>query len=151
MPPGGKRPGAGRPKGTTGIPLASTISKQQARDALREAVIREMSEMIEAQVKHAKGLSYLVARHKTSGKFEKLTADEAELLLSGEESERVVIEVWEKDPSVQAFTDLMNRALDKPAEQEQTLNITGSIDVVTVLRERHAKRLQSSQPLQLSE
>ena len=28
-----------------------------------------------------------------------------------------IIEVWEKDPSVQAFTDLLNRAIDKPADQ----------------------------------
>jgi len=30
--------------------------------------------------------------------------------------------IWTKDPSVQAFTDLMNRALGKPSEQVQ---ITG--------------------------
>lgn len=131
MPRGGRREGAGRPVGTTGIPQAATISKQQARDALREAVIREMGQMIEAQVKHAKGLSYLVARHKTSGKFEKLTADEAELLLNGEESDRVVIEVWEKDPSVQAFTDLMNRALDKPADH---VELTGGDGGPLVIR-----------------
>jgi|SRR6516164_9756486 hypothetical protein len=27
------------------------------------------------------------------------------------------LEVWEKDPSVHAFADLMNRTIDKPAEQ----------------------------------
>ena len=32
------------------------------------------------------------------------------------------IEVWEKDTSTQAFTDLLNRALDKPAEQ---VRVTG--------------------------
>ena len=36
-----------------------------------------------------------------------------------------IIEVWEKDPSVQAFTDLMNRTLDKPAEQ---VKVTGADD-----------------------
>ena len=39
-----------------------------------------------------------------------------------------IIEVWEKDPSVQAFTDLMNRALDKPAEPPQQLDIDLRVD-----------------------
>lgn len=30
---------------------------------------------------------------------------------------RDVVIVWEKDPSVQAFTDLLNRAIDKPIER----------------------------------
>jgi hypothetical protein len=35
------------------------------------------------------------------------------------------VEVWQKDPSVPAFTDLLNRAIDKPAEQPGTLEHTG--------------------------
>jgi hypothetical protein len=34
------------------------------------------------------------------------------------------IRVWQKDPSVQAFTDLLNRAVDKPAEQPRQLEQT---------------------------
>ena len=34
-----------------------------------------------------------------------------------------IVEVWEKDPSIHAFTDLMNRALDKPKEQVLELNV----------------------------
>jgi hypothetical protein len=32
---------------------------------------------------------------------------------------RRIIDVWERDRSVQAFTSLLNRALDKPKEQER--------------------------------
>jgi hypothetical protein len=66
----------------------------------------------------------LVARDKKTGKFRRLTA---EALASFEEgSDREVIEVWEKDPNVSAFADLLNRTLDKPAEHvEQT--VTGNI------------------------
>ena len=39
-----------------------------------------------------------------------------------------VIEVWEKDPSVQAFTDLLNRAIDRPMEQEQQINLDAHVD-----------------------
>jgi|SRR6185369_4055246 len=93
-----------------------TRDKLAAREAARRIIDAHMEPMLDAQIKHAKGLSYLVARHKSSGKFEKLTADDAEKLLNGEDSDRIVVEVWEKDPSVQAFTDLMNRYLDKPIE-----------------------------------
>ena len=121
-PKGGKREGAGRPPGTKN---ASTITKEQAREALRQIVLREMDDLCAAQLAHAKGLSYLVGRDKV-GKFKKLTSEEAEKALAGE-SEFTLIEVWQKDPSVQAFTDLMNRALDKPKEQEQEHNIKGDL------------------------
>ena len=50
----------------------------------------------------------------------KLTKEQFDKLIeSGEDDATERLEVWEKDPSVQAFTDLLNRALDKPKEQEQ--------------------------------
>jgi hypothetical protein len=125
MPRGGKRPNSGPKKGAVYKP---TLAKAEAREALRAVVMEHMADLLSAQIKHAKGLSYLVARHKASGKFEKLTAEEAERILKGEESDRMVIEVWEKDPSVQAFTDLMNRALDKPSEHME-LEHSGDITI----------------------
>ena len=119
---GGARKGAGKPPGTKN---ASTINKEQAREALRQIVMQEMRDMTAAQIAHAKGLSYLVGRDK-AGKFKKLTSDEADKALTGE-SEYTLVEVWEKDPSVQAFTDLMNRALDKPKEQEQDVNVQAEV------------------------
>ena len=70
---------------------------------------------------HAVGLKYLVVRDKKSGKFVRV----GEAL--ARQSEAETIEVWEKDPSVQAFTDLMNRALDKPAEALQQHAVSGTI------------------------
>ncbi len=123
-PKGGKRDGAGRPAGTKN---ASTYTKEQAREALRQIVLREMDGLTAAQIAHAKGLSYLVGRDK-AGKFKKLTSEEADKALAGE-SDYTMVEVWEKDPSVQAFTDLMNRALDKPKEQEQDINVQGALEI----------------------
>lgn len=125
---GGARKGAGKPKGTK---WASTITKEAARDALRQIVLAEMPALTAAQISHAKGLSYLVGRDRT-GKFKKLTSDEADKALAGE-SEFTLVEVWEKDPSVQAFTDLMNRALDKPKEQEQEIKLTGEAHLIATL------------------
>lgn len=121
---GGKRAGAGKKKGTK---WASTLSKEAAREALRQMVTEHMRPMTEAQIANASGLKYLVARQRKGGKFVHLTAELAEAIISGEETEYEAIEVWEKLPNVQAYTDLMNRALDKPAESvnlEANLNIS---------------------------
>lgn len=117
MPRGGKRPGAGRKKGST------TLSKEAARELARELVTAQMSALFEAQIANAKGIKYLVTRDKKTGKF--IRVGEAMASAKGEET----IEVWEKDPSVQAFTDLMNRALDKPKEQEQAVTVAGVIEM----------------------
>lgn len=142
MPRGGKRPGAGAKKGSK---HAATITKEQAREALRTVVINEMAGMLAAQIAHAKGLKYLVARNKKTGKFERVSATRMEALLeSDNDAELEAVEVWDKDPSVQAFTDLMNRAIDKPAEQAQKLEISGQIDVTTILQQRHARHRKAS-------
>ena len=109
----------GRPK------QQATLSKELARNVLRERILAEMGPMTDAQIAHAKGLKYLVTRDKKTGKFIRVTEAMArvKVLASTEE----IIEVWEKDPSVQAFTDLLNRALDKPAEQEQSLAVSGEL------------------------
>lgn len=115
MPRGGARANSGPKRGTK---HASTITKEQAREALRQIVLVEMRELAGAQISNAKGIKFLVVREKSSGKFLRVGENRAEKLNPEEE----IIEIWEKDPSVQAFTDLMNRALDKPKEQEQDVN-----------------------------
>lgn len=97
------------------------MAKAQARELARQAITAQLQPLIAAQVANAQGLKYLVTREKATGKF--IRVGEAMARNTGEET----IEVWEKDPSVQAFTDLMNRALDKPKEQEQEVAHTGKI------------------------
>jgi hypothetical protein len=127
---GGARPGAGMP---LGYKTRKTIEKEEARAAFRQIVLNEMEELLEAQMAHAKGLKYLVARHKASGKFAKLTEELALKIANGQADEYEAIEVWSKDPSVQAFTDLMNRALDKPKEQEQEIKLSGEVSLIEKL------------------
>lgn len=116
MPRGGARPNSGPKKGSK---HASTITKEQAREALRQIVLREMDALVSAQLAQAKGLSYMVVRDKATGKFLRVAEDQASKLNPDEQ----VIEIWEKDPSIQAFTDLMNRAIDKPKEPEQEVRV----------------------------
>lgn len=107
MPRGGWRPGSGRKKGTSGL------KAEMARNLLREMVEAEIRPLVQAQIRNAKGLSYLVTRDKKTGKFVRVSAAMARRL-EGKGTE--VIEVWEKDPSVHAFADLLNRAYGKPVE-----------------------------------
>lgn len=39
-----------------------------------------------------------------------------------------------RDPSIQAYTDLMNRALDKPKEQEQEIKLSGEVTLIEKLQ-----------------
>ncbi len=107
MPRGGKRKGAGRPKGTK---EPKRLEKEAARAVLRNLVTASLRPMVEAQIENAMGLKYLVVRDKRTGKFQRVGEAMARLQ-SGEE----LVEVWEKDPSVHAFADLLDRTLDRPA------------------------------------
>jgi hypothetical protein len=40
-----------------------------------------------------------------------------------------IIEVWENDPNVHAFADLLNCVLNKPKEQPQDINVNGQVRV----------------------
>jgi hypothetical protein len=123
MPRGGARPGAGRPKGSK---EPKTLEKEAAREALRQMVFAQQRPLVEAQIANALGIKYLVVREK-SGKFVRVTESMAKVKLGpGEE----IIEVWEKDPSVHAFQDLMDRAIGKPSDK---LEVTGTVDIVTRL------------------
>lgn len=95
-----------------GRPRSFDALKQHER--LREQVAAAQDAMTEAQIKNACGIKYLVSRDKATGKFTKLTEEEAKLRLNDTNAE--IIEVWDERPNVQAYTDLMNRTLGKPAE-----------------------------------
>ena len=118
MPRGGKRNGAGRKKGP------ATLEKEAAREIVRLRVTAELEPLLAAQIDNAKGLKYLVIRDKKTGKFIRVTEAMARKRSHRElQKDEEIIEVWEKDPSVQAFTDLLNRALDKPKEQPLDINM----------------------------
>lgn len=122
MPRGGKRAGAGRKPGNHGF------EKEEGRRVLRALVWKHMTPLVEAQIANAQGVKYLVARERKGGKFVRLDEARVKAILEGADSEHEVIEVWEKDPSTPAFTDLMNRTLDKPIEQVQAEH-SGSVEI----------------------
>jgi|SRR6185436_1812970 len=120
---GGSRPGSGKPKGAQNV---STITKAEQRESHRRVIDQHVQQMLEAQIAHAKGLKYLVTRDAKSGKFIRVTEAMAKERLGDPD---FLVEVWEKEPSTQAFSDLMNRAYDKPKEQEQEVAVKGNFTI----------------------
>lgn len=112
---GGKRDGAGKPQGHQ---AQATLDKIAAREFVRQRVTAELGPLLDAQLANAVGLKYLVTRDLKSGKFVRVTEAMARQT-KGQE----IIEVWEKDPSVHAFTYLLDRALDRPQEQEIPIKV----------------------------
>ncbi len=101
-------------------PTNGPVPKAVVREAVRVAIQPHVKALVEAQVAQACGIKYLIARD-ADGKFKRVAdvgPQELDALLADGAS---IIEVWTKDPSTPAFTDLMNRAIDKPQEQEQEI------------------------------
>lgn len=124
MPRGGFRPSnpGGRPKGRKNN---STLSKEEARELVRKRILQDLEPMVRAQILHSQGINHLMLRQK-DGTFKRSdNIDEIEAALNSGDTNSYYI--FTKDPSVQAFTDLMNRALDKPKEQEQEVAVTGKL------------------------
>lgn len=99
------------------LPAGGVVSKRVAREAVRVLILPHLSELVAAQVAQAKGIKYLVARN-IKGEFKRIadtTAEELDALLADGST---LIEVHTQNPSTPAFTDLLNRAIDKPKEQE---------------------------------
>lgn len=145
---GGYRPGSGAKLGQKYKP---TLEKERAREALRDIVLREMDALVKAQIANAKGISHFFLRDPKTKQFMRIEDPEriTQALNSGDEGSYYWI--FTKDPSIQAFTDLMNRALDKPKEQEQEIHVSGEIDLIATklvdARRRRAKRVIDVKPI----
>ena len=103
--------------------------------------MREMEEMTAAQISNAKGIRFLVVCEKKSGKFVRRVTEDGEIKLNKDQE---VVEVWAKDPSIAAFTDLMNRALDKPKAQEQGINLNMPATEAMLARLKEGRKRVSS-------
>ena len=87
-----------------------------AEELLREKIRKRIDPILDAQLRNAQGIKYLVVRDKKKGKFIRVTEAMARAKLGSNEE---IVEVWEKDPSVHAFSELLNRAYGKAKEQKQ--------------------------------
>jgi hypothetical protein len=127
----------GPKKGTKYTP---SITKAQAREAVRAVVQKHMHRMVRSQIAHACGIGHMFTRDK-AGKFTKIESEQEGTRLLAEGTEGQDYWIFFKDPSVQAFTDLMNRALDKPKEQEIEVKVTHELEIVPARLAEARKRL----------
>ena len=119
MPRGGKRPGAGLPKG---YKFPKTIEREERRSHLRQRVLRELDPLLDAQIAHAKGIDHFFLRDEKTKQFKRIEDPVMiETALNAGDRDRYYW-IFTKDPSIQAFTDLMNRTFDKPPEH---VNVSG--------------------------
>src|SRR5215831_18474491 len=102
--------------------------------------------MLDAQFDNAEGLKHLMMRDPKTGKFERITGDAKQI----DEALKTDNAFWiyTKDPSVQAFTDLLNRALDKPAEH---VEIAGGGSITIHWQTRDDDEKESGEVRELSE
>lgn len=75
--------------------------------------------MTESQVANAKGLKFLVARDEKTGKFEKVASGGTE--------------IWDKDPSTQAYQTLMAYYIDLPGKPPEDVNLRVTGDITSAL------------------
>lgn len=118
MPRGGKRPGAGAPKG---VKMAPTLEREKAETFYRQRFQDKFAKLIDAQYSTAVGLSQFVWRDK-AGRF-KVIDDPDELRTRTEDGS--AIEIFTRLPSAQAQTDALSRIMGKPPEQLKVTGPTG--------------------------
>lgn len=121
---GGKRAGAGRKKG---FKLASTLTKEQAREALRLKVTAEMHVLADAMIAAVKGINHFFLRDAKTQQFARIT--DPEQIQASLNAGKEHYWIHTKDPSVEAFKALADRALDKPAEHLKIAGEDGPIEV----------------------
>ena len=127
MPIPAHKRGPGRPKGSVGT---HTLDKIQAREFIRQQVTARLLPLLHAQMDAAMGISHFMLRDPKTGQFQMLTDPDqiAAALNTPGSKEGSTYYIYTKDPSTPAWTDLANRAYDKPIEREETHH-TGNLTV----------------------
>lgn len=119
---GGKRPGAGRPKGRKND---ATLAREAVQKAIDQRVMRLADRLISAQLAAAEGVMFLFKRPRAGGKVERVTseseikryldahgtADEAPADDGG-----IYYFLAAERPSADAADRLLNRTMGKPKE-----------------------------------
>ena len=110
----------------------ATIEKALHREELRRLVVAELEPMVRAQIAAAKGVSHFFMRN-DAGQFVELVDSKAIQTALNSDDQDTYYWIHTQNPSTPAFADLMNRALDKPKEQEFDVNVRGNMDLITRL------------------
>jgi hypothetical protein len=126
MPRGGKRPGAGKPKGTKQAPSAAMRDKLECRRIYHERVSQQLEPIIEAQLAAARGVCHMMAQD-AKGQWTRVTDPEA--MLRCLNSGQTLYRVYAQNPDQRAIIDILDRELGKPKE---TIDLQASVNVATL-------------------
>lgn len=114
----------GRQKGTKN---QATIDREWERELLRRQILKARGPMTDAQIAHAQGVSYMVLRN-PDGTFTRAT-DEKQIDAAcavGASAFKIFTQV----PNPQSYNTLMAYAVDKPKEQPQEIQVSGSLTLI---------------------
>lgn len=67
-----------------------TIEKEQAREVMRQIIIAEMQEMLEAKIKHAKGICHLLMRDAGTGELRRFGSGAKDSELTQEQIDEAI-------------------------------------------------------------
>jgi hypothetical protein len=134
MPRGGPRPNSGPKKGAI---YAPTVAKAAAREIARQLITARLEPIIDAHVRNAIGLDYMVIRHE-DGTFTRAQteADIDAALKRGGQAFQIVTQ----QPNTQSMQTLLAYALDKPKEQEFDVNLSVTDTLQTKINAARARR-----------
>ena len=115
MPKGGKRPGAGRPKGVTGRkPLPDGV-RALVREKFQERVVKELQPLIDATMRSSIGATAMVV--KSGGRWRR-ARNEVEVLSHLEDDTGYIIQTL--DPDGRILNSIWDRVMGK-ADQPLSL------------------------------
>ncbi len=150
---GGKRPGAGRKKGTKS---KKTIEQQIVLDALRERIMKNSQRILDSQMSLAQGQQFLyrIETYKNGSKSKpELITDENTIqkYLDGEFGDGESIDddkeyyfITTKEPNNQAIDSMYNRVFGKPIDSLEVSGKNGadlSIKVINYARNNNPPQL----------
>ena len=112
----------GFPKPANNLP-----TKQQMRDVYRTYWLPRMLPLLEAQEARALGLVHFMLRDPETGEWKRLVdPDEIQAAMNHPKAVNgSTYRIHTKDPDGKDITDVLNRIIDKPKEQEQEIKLTG--------------------------
>lgn len=132
-----KRPGPGRPKGYAktggmqkGYKAPATLEKEAAREAVRKRITERLLPLVDAQIDSAIGIKHFFLRGE-DGQWKRLTNPaQIEAALNAGKNNYYI---HTKDPNTQAAREMLDRAIDKPKEQVQQIEVEGGDRLIEAL------------------
>jgi hypothetical protein len=92
--------------------------ERRSREFVRTYITHRLQPLLDAQIDNAQGLKHLRMRDLKTGQFTRVTGDAKQIDKALKSKNACWI--YTKDPNIAAFTDLLNRAIDKPAEHTKS-------------------------------